>query len=214
LLPHHWKALWKRIRKEIQDFLWDESRALLAALAFLVMLGGVLYLSGVFGRMAPYAYLAAARTQEILSGPGDPEVTYTKLLGMRPSWGSAYYQRGLLREKKKQWEEALSDFEMASTLSSFSGEAYVAHGRVSIAMGRTDQALWDFQTAIGKEPQNVDAYLERAKYYIQTKKFQDALVDYQKALELEPQSMDARIGVQEAKYGVDQSNLAHKMSGE
>jgi tetratricopeptide (TPR) repeat protein len=214
LIPQRWKNLWRSLVEDVREFLWDERRAFLTLLAFTILLCVVLYSSGTFTKFVPYVYVAAARFQTLFDGPGDPEETYTQALGMRPSWGEAYYRRGLLRETRGRLEEALADFEMASTLSVSPARAYVAHGRVSALLDRMPQAVWDFQTAIEKDPSDEKAYVERAKFYVKTQKFQEALEDYQKALSLAPQSVDARIGVEEAKKGIEQADLKKKMTGE
>jgi len=206
--------IFKHGLEEIQEYFWDESRVLSALLVLMVFVVGALYLTGVFARCVPYVYLGAARFQTVFDGPGDPDETYTRILGIRPSWGEVYYRRGMLRETKGQREDALSDFEMASTLSVSSAGAYIAHGRVSTILGRFDQALWDFRTAMEKDPGNDRAYIERARLYLKTEKFEDALADFQKAVSLSPESVDGRIGVEEAKKGLEQARLKSRMSGE
>ena len=214
LIPQRLKNLWRDLTDDAREFLWDESRVLLTLLVFAVLLCVALYLSGTFKKFVPYAYVTAARFQTFFNGPGDPEETYTQALGMRPSWGEVYYRRGLLREARGHLEEALADFEMASTLSVSPVRAYVAHGRVSALLDRMPQAVWDFQTAIEKDPLDEKAYVERAKVFVKAQRCQEALEDYQKALSLAPQSVDARIGIEEAKKGIEQAELKKKMTGE
>jgi tetratricopeptide (TPR) repeat protein len=186
----------------------------LALLAFLALSCGVLYVTGVFERSAPYLLMGAARFQWVFKGPGDPDETYTRVLGMRPSWGEAYFQRGLFREERDRPEEALADFEKASALSETSIEAFVAHGRVATTLGRFDQALWDFREAIEKNPRDDRAYIERARLYMKTERYVEALGDFQKVVDLMPGSMDGRIGIEEAKKAIEQAQLSKRMSGE
>jgi tetratricopeptide (TPR) repeat protein len=179
-----------------------------------LLLCSVLYLTGAFKNSVPYAYVAVARFQTIFNGPGDAEETYTQALAMRPSWGETYYRRGVLREAKGRLEDALSDFEKASTMSVAPAHAYAAHGRVSASMDRIPQAVSDFQVAIAKDSRDESLYVERGNFYLKTQKPQEALEDFQKALSLAPESVNARIGVEEAKKGIEQSDLKRKMSGE
>lgn len=158
--------------------------------------------------------MGEARFQTVFDGPGDPDETYGRVLEIRPLWGEAYFQRGLLRETRGRQEEALADFEKAVILSASPVGAYIAHGRVATALGRFDQALWDFQEAIEKTPRAKEAYLERAGLYMKTEKYQEALGDYQKAVSLLPGSVDGRIGIEEAKKAIEQAQLKRRFSGE
>ncbi|GEM_PF-6548039 len=213
LLPEGLRKSWDRFEEDLREFFWDESRVLMVLIAAGVMLVGLLYFTGVFSKARPYLYLGYARFQILFRGPGEPEETYTKLIGLRPSWGEIYLRRGRLRESRKLAEQSLADYEMASTLMG-TAEAYVAHGRVAVSLDRYDQALWDFKTALEKDPLSAEAYNERGKMYFKQRLYAEALVDYKKALELQPASVDARIGVEKAEREMDQEKLKGLLMGE
>ena len=209
---HALRAIGSRAWEGVRDYFWDEDRAILSVLALLSVTGAFLYLGGTFQRLAPYAYYAAGRFQEIAQGPGDPVDTYSSLLGMKPAWGEVYYRRGLIFQKHRMADKALADFEMAAEFLKDPGKAFRAHGRLSAEQGMNDQALWDFKVAINKRPSDGKNFLARADVYMKMNKYTEALEDYKKALSLDAKLLDARIGVEEAKHAMEQSDLNKRLN--
>ena len=196
----------------IREYFWDEDRAILSVLALLSVAGAFLYLSGTFQRMAPYAYYAAGRFQEIAQGTGDAAETYSMALGVKPSWGEAYYRRAKVYQDHKIVDKALADYEMAAEFLPHPGKAYRAHAILVAEEGANDQALWDFKVAMGKEPAEGRNYLGRADLYMKMERFQEALADYRKAKTLDPELLDAQIGVEEAQHAIEQAGLNRRLN--
>lgn len=213
-LPDALQEAWDGFWEDVRDYFWDERRALLTLGVLLIFLGGLFYLTGGWEKTRPHLYLQVAKFQTWFNGPGDPEDTYTRVIAWRPDWGWAYYQRGLLREKRKDFGEALSDFEQASLRMPGACSFFTAHGRVAGALGKTDQALWDFQQALSIDPRDDSVYQARADLFMSGSRFEDALADYREAYRLAPESLNARLGIDRAQAALDQEKLRRKMNGE
>lgn len=110
----------------------------------------------------------------------------TELLSPRDKAGT-YVNRGIMKLRRSEWDQALKDFDVAAKYKPDLGEIYVNRGAVLIAQHRYADGLSDINRGISlgvEEPEK--AYYNRALAYEGLDDIKSAYFDYQKAAELAP----------------------------
>ena len=96
----------------------------------------------------------------------------------------AYYDRGLLKERKGDLAGALRDYSHVIGLDPEHAQAYNNRGVLCNRLGDSAGAMADFNTAIRLAPSSPEAYANRGMIRLSQKDFKRALQDFSKALEV------------------------------
>lgn len=96
---------------------------------------------------------------------------------------SAYYERGMKRLQKRQYDPAIADFTKAIALTPNNTWAYVARGHAYAYKKDFVRAFADQETAIRKEPTEV-TYTGRAMDLIEAGAYDRAIADLNEALRI------------------------------
>lgn len=110
----------------------------------------------------------------------------TELLSARDRAGT-YVNRGVLKLRRSEFNNAKADFDRASAIKPDLGEIYINRGAAAIGLKRYEEALADLNRALEvgvEEPEK--AYFNRALAYEGLDDLKAAYLDYQKALEISP----------------------------
>jgi tetratricopeptide (TPR) repeat protein len=110
----------------------------------------------------------------------------TEYLNARDRAGT-YVNRGVLKLRKADWNQARHDFDSALKLKPDLGEAYVNRGAAAIGQKRYAESLVDINKGLElgvEEP--AKAYYNRALAYEGLEDAKSAYFDYQKAIEISP----------------------------
>ena len=98
----------------------------------------------------------------------------------------AYYQRGMARIDKQDYEGALDDFNLSMRINPREPRAYLGRGAANLKKGDHKQAVGDLDEAIKLAPGLAFAYFERGTAYHAIDDFQHAIADYSEAIRLDP----------------------------
>jgi tetratricopeptide (TPR) repeat protein len=113
---------------------------------------------------------------------------YTKAIEADPKFVKAYLNRGIVRQKKDDYDGAVADFTKVIELDPTILQAYMSRGSARIFTKDLDGAVEDFTKAIELDTrpamQKVN-YRNRAIVYGSQRKFDLAAADEKKAAELE-----------------------------
>ncbi len=115
-------------------------------------------------------------TQDIESNPKSPD---------------AYIARGVAYGKKREWDNAIANFDKAIELDPKSFGAYFKRGAAYGKKREWDNAIADFSEAIELDPKNLYAHLNRGVAYVQKGELDNAIADFDKAIKLNPEHSDA-----------------------
>lgn len=99
--------------------------------------------------------------------------------------------RGVIKLRRRNFDDAVRDFNRAAQLRPAMGEAYVNRGAAAIAQRRFQEGVSDINRAIElgvSEPEK--AYYNRALAHEGLDDMKSAYFDYQKAIELKPDWTD------------------------
>ena len=102
-----------------------------------------------------------------------------------------FVNRGVIKLRRRNFEDATRDFDRAAQLRPAMGEAYVNRGAVAIAQRRYQAGVEDINRAIDlgvSEPEK--AYYNRALAHEGLDDMKAAYLDYRKASELAPEWSD------------------------
>ncbi len=99
----------------------------------------------------------------------------------------AYLNRGVVRYERKDYENAVNDYNMAIRLDPKHAKAYSNRGSVYEASGRYKLAVRDFTKAIELSPELAGVYSNRGNIFLKMKKYEYAVNDYKKAIEIDPE---------------------------
>ncbi|WP_068878686.1 MULTISPECIES: tetratricopeptide repeat protein [unclassified Phenylobacterium] len=111
----------------------------------------------------------------------------SEVLDLRDRAGT-YVNRGVLKLRRKEFGQALFDFNRAIETKPDLGEAYVNRGAAAVGARRFADGLADINKALElgvEEPEK--AYYNRALAYEGLDNLKAAYFDYQKAVELKPE---------------------------
>lgn len=138
--------------------------------------------------------LAQACSRAAIDGESDPKfqevctlALETEFLNARDRAGT-YVNRGVLKLRDADYQDASRDFNLALKLKPNLGEAYVNRGAASIGQKRYAESLPDINKGLElgvEEP--AKAYYNRALAYEGLEDAKSAYFDYQKAVEINPE---------------------------
>lgn len=86
--------------------------------------------------------------------------------------------RGLCNFDKKNYEQAIKDFDEEISLNPDSLHAYNNRGLAKIELAKYDEALKDFNKAIDFDPLNFNFYANRGRVYLDIKNYKKCIIEY------------------------------------
>jgi tetratricopeptide (TPR) repeat protein len=99
-----------------------------------------------------------------------------------------YYERGLERAKKQEYDKAIADYDQAIELDPTNPEVYYARGYALRLQREYDKAIADYGRAITLSPADAAPYTGRSIAWVEKQEYAKALADCNKAIELDPTS--------------------------
>ncbi|SDZ74067.1 tetratricopeptide repeat protein [Selenomonas ruminantium] len=105
-----------------------------------------------------------------------------------------YFCRGTINVSKKDYNKAISDFNMALTIGPKERAVYINRGIAYEEIGDLDKAISDYEVALGIDPNYADTYVSRGNAFSKKGDTDRAINDYNKAISIEPKHEGAYIG--------------------
>jgi tetratricopeptide (TPR) repeat protein len=102
-----------------------------------------------------------------------------------------YLIRGNEAYNKRNYDQAIADYNKALEINPESADAYNNRGAAYDKKGNYDQAIADCNKALQINPESAEAYNNRGIAYDGKGNFNQAIADYNKALEINPKYADA-----------------------
>jgi tetratricopeptide (TPR) repeat protein len=88
---------------------------------------------------------------------------FNEVVKVNPLYRKTYYNRGVCRQYKKEYAEALKDYGMAISLNDKDGDYYYSRGNTFVLMKDTAAAIKDFELALKLGNKNARRWLEELK---------------------------------------------------
>jgi tetratricopeptide (TPR) repeat protein len=101
-----------------------------------------------------------------------------------------YFDRGILKETKKDYKGAIKEFKKATTEDANYATAYFKKGICQMALRDYNSAVEDFDNAIRIDSKYAEAYLKRSVSLISLQKYKEALLDLDKVIEVNSTTPD------------------------
>ena len=105
-------------------------------------------------------------------------------IGTTPN-AKAYSRRGAARVLKRQFDNAMSDFDAAIALDSTHAHAHYNRGVLHSQLLEHDLAIVDYTNAINADEEYSLAYANRGMDHLELKQYRLAIADLRKAIELD-----------------------------
>lgn len=131
---------------------------------------------------------------------------YTEAIQLRPDDYASYFNRGLCFEKKKLFDEALSDFDKAIQIKPESSEFYRARGNLKDNKGQLDAAIDDYNLGLLYDKKNSAIYMDKGRALLRAGKTKEALECFNKAKRIDP----AKITMHKMKIIVEKTREKDK----
>ena len=106
------------------------------------------------------------------------EAPYTELTP------SEYKTRGFLAYERKDYKDAITDYDIAIEKDRNYAEVYYLRGLAKKSLKQQEEAIVDFDDAIRLDPNHADAYHERGVAKGSLKRYEEAVVDFGDAIRL------------------------------
>lgn len=117
----------------------------------------------------------------------------------------AYNNRGIVRLRNKEYDQAIADLTKAIDVDPKHGLAHANRGLAYSAKKEYERAIADLSKAIEINPNFAGAYSSRGFAHLAKKEYELAIADYNKAIE-----MDSKNALAFANRGVANSNLGRR----
>jgi lipoprotein NlpI len=110
---------------------------------------------------------------------------------LNPKFTKAYVFRGLARDRLKNYDDALTDFNKAIELDAQRAPSFVDRGWTKIALADFDGAVSDGNKAIEINTNDDNAYMMRGAAKRLQNDFKEAVSDFNQALQMDPKNVPA-----------------------
>ncbi len=100
---------------------------------------------------------------------------------------SRHYSNAIDFEFKKEWENALTEINMALKILPYNYKYRFYKAKYLIKLNKYKNAIFELDTAIMYKPQYADAYFYRGNAKMKEEKYDEAILDYKKYQELKPE---------------------------
>ena len=108
------------------------------------------------------------------------EAPYTELTP------SEYKTRGFLAYERKEYKDAITDYDIAIDKDRNYAEAYYLRGLARVSLKQQEEAIVDFDDAIRLDPNHADAYHERGVAKGKLERYEESIVDFNEVIRLDP----------------------------
>jgi tetratricopeptide (TPR) repeat protein len=109
----------------------------------------------------------------------------TAAIAKNPDDAEAYFQRGRLFIRLREFSRARDDFNQAIDLKPDHFEAYHQRGHAHEGLGQAQKAIDDFTAALKGQPQNAHLYHARGENYLHLRDYVKAVEDLNRALQFQ-----------------------------
>lgn len=131
-------------------------------------------------------YISRGNTFKLLNLPDKAMEDYNKGIEMNPDYAEAYYNRGNLKAKTKDFVGAMNDYKKAIVLNPEFHPAYTQLGTLKAMMNQMDEAMQYFNKALEIKPDFTEALLNRGIAEISLRDYKGAVRDFSKVTEINP----------------------------
>ncbi|RZJ73522.1 tetratricopeptide repeat protein [Flavobacterium sp.] len=115
---------------------------------------------------------------------------YDKAIELDPNSYQAFFSRGLLHERRSEFDQAIADY---ATCVKLNTREYKGHFNLAYVKSLTEDkkgAINGYTACIGLNPMNSQAYVNRGYLYFQLEMFAEAKSDFDRALTIDPNDGD------------------------
>jgi tetratricopeptide (TPR) repeat protein len=118
--------------------------------------------------------------------PDEAIKNYGRAIELEPYHYKAYFNRGVMHERKQDYQNAIADYTRTIIIKPNYDKAYSNRGFIYKLINDQEKALADYNKAIELNPRNENALSNRGTLYKNTGQLDKALADFNKVVEVNP----------------------------
>ncbi len=122
-------------------------------------------------------------------------------LALDPKSAAAFQVRGVLHNRKGEYEQAINDLDLAISYDEHSIRAFIARGNAYLALGNPDKAIGDYTSSLKLGLNPFFSLYNRARAYLAKNDYERAIADLNEALQLSPNGTSALVTRAQAYEG-------------
>ncbi len=161
-----------------------------------------------FNSMHMGAFLGSAHAYASAGNFPKAEQQFDKAIQTFPNNPIVHNDRGMFRQQRKKFAEALADFTRVVELQKNAYYAYTNRGFTLMEQGNPQAAEADFNSSLQIEPDQAMVYSFRGTARLEQGKLADATADYQKVVQLDPNNPVAKADLGFALFFAENYNGA------
>ncbi len=123
------------------------------------------------------------------NGGGEAMSAYDRAIQIDPNNAKAYFKRGQLFVRSKNYNEAQAAFEKVIALNPNYAPAYRALGEMNYFVGKYDRAVENFKKYRSMAENSVDTQIKYASFLFLTEDYQGTLAEAQQVLQQDPNNL-------------------------
>ena len=134
-------------------------------------------------------YIACNNFAEALLQKGNADeamVWFQKAVEIKPDYGQAHYNLGIMLRGQGKTDEALAHFQQAAQINPGDSDVHYQLGNVFRDKGKRDQAIAEYQKALEINPDDAEAHFNLGVLFSHEGRVDEAMARYQSALQLKP----------------------------
>lgn len=114
------------------------------------------------------------------------ELEFSKIIDSGSESAAAYYYRGMIKNEKGEYMNAVSDFDLAFANGFTENDIHLQRGISNLYLKLYDKAVSEFGTFLDMNPGHIEAHFNRALAEAALENYQAAISEFSKIIELNP----------------------------
>ena len=114
------------------------------------------------------------------------ELEFSKVIESDTANAAAYYYRGLIKNERNQYANAVSDFDLAFAYGFSEPDIHMQRGLANLKLKLHDKASGDFSTFLSLQPEHVEARFNKGLCEAASGRLPEAIAEFTRTIELNP----------------------------
>lgn len=114
------------------------------------------------------------------------ELEFSKVIESDTANAAAYYYRGLIKNERNEYANAVSDFDLAFAYGFSEPDIHRQRGMANLKLKLHDKAAGDFSTFLSLQPQDVEARFNKGLCEAAAGRLPEAIAEFTRTIELNP----------------------------
>jgi tetratricopeptide (TPR) repeat protein len=116
------------------------------------------------------------------------ELEFSRIIESDTANAAAYYYRGLIKNERNEYANAVSDFDLAFAYGFSENNIHLQRGVANLKLKQYDKAGSDFSTFLSLNPDHVEARFNKGLCEAASERLPEAIAEFTRTIELNPKN--------------------------